>query len=251
MPKPSSKVHCSGASVMRLRVQQGRTQEKLAERSNVNIRTVKRAEKGEYLQLETVASLAAALKVTVPDLTVSDSDDEGRLIDDDDAADGERNAVVLRRVTSGKALLDILCDSFSGKLYCKVEPTAKNVEALTTMVEEMERLIPNPWGTPQESVSMSLAERLRTAVAWTAKLAALETFDVAVFAGIYTARAQVPRYDFDEGHMYTMDRFPFEPVTICRVMLEKKNNDRVVLKVTDKWTEPAPTKPESVDDVPF
>jgi hypothetical protein len=30
MPKPSSKVHCSGASVMRLRVQQGMTQEKLA-----------------------------------------------------------------------------------------------------------------------------------------------------------------------------------------------------------------------------
>jgi transcriptional regulator with XRE-family HTH domain len=251
MSKSSSKVHCSGASVTRLRVRQGMTQEKLAAMSNVNIRTVQRAEKSDFLQLETVASLAAALKATVPELTVSDSTDDRRRIDEDDAADGEPNAVVLRRITSGKALLDILWNSFSGKLYCEVEPTTANVDALTTMVEEIERLIPEPWATPQESVSMSLAERLRTALAWTTKLSSLETFDVAIFAGTYTARAQVPRYDLDEGHMYTLDRFPFESVTICRVMLAKKSEDRVVLKVTDKWTEPAPTKPESNDDIPF
>jgi transcriptional regulator with XRE-family HTH domain len=248
MSKPSSRVHCSGVSVTRLRVQQGMTQEKLAAMSNVNIRTIQRAEKSEFLHLETVASLAAALKVTVPELTVSDST---RRIDNGDTADDERNAVVLRRITSGKALLDILCDSFSGKLYCEVDPTADNVEALTAMVEEIERLIPNPWATPQESISMSLAERLRTAVAWTKKLAALETFDVGIFAGTYTARAQVPHYDLDEGHMYTSARTPFEPVTICRIMLEKKDKDRIVLKVTDKWTEPAPTKPESIDEFPF
>jgi transcriptional regulator with XRE-family HTH domain len=250
MAKPSSKVHCSGTSVTRLRMQQGMTQEKLAAMSNVNIRTVQRAEKSEFLQLETVASLAAALKVTVPELTFSDGTDESRR-DDDDAADGERNAVVLRRITSGKILLDILCDSFSGKLYCEVEPTVENVEALTTMVEEIERLIPNPWATPLESDSMSLAERLRTAVAWTTKLAALESFEVAIFAGTYTAKAQVPRFDLDEGHMYTSSGFPFEPVTICRVMLANKSSDRVVLKVTDKWTEPTPAKPESADDIPF
>lgn len=250
MPKPSSKVHCSGASVMRLRMQQGMTQEKLAAMSNVNIRTVQRAEKSEFLQLETVASLAAALKVTVPELTVSDSTGESRQ-DNDDEADGGRNAVVLRRITSGKALLDILCDSFSGKLYCEVEPTVENVEALTTMVEDIERLIPNPWAAPEDPASMSLAERLRTAVTWTTKLAALENFNVAVFAGTYTAKAQVPRYDIDEGHMVTWSHTPFVPVTICRVMLEARSHDRVVLKVTDKWTEPAPTKSESADDIPF
>ena len=228
------------------------TQEKLAAMSDVNIRTVQRAEKGEYLQLETVASLAAALKVTVSALSVIDSVDLGdRQRDEEDAGDLESNAVVLRRVTTGKALLDIVCGSFSGNLYCEVEPTTENLEALTTMVEEIERLIPDPWQSPLETESMSLAKRLRAAVALTTKLAALEAFDVAVFAGTYTARAQVPRFDMDEGHMYTGDRFPFQPVTICRVMLEKRNYDRVVVKVTDKWNEPAPPKPDSDDDIPF
>lgn len=236
---------------MQLRTQQGMTQEKLAAMSNLNIRTVQRAEKSEPINLETVASLAAALKVTVLDLTASDGANDSNGTDDNGASDGDFNAVVLRRITSGKALLDILCDSFSGKLYCDVEPTVENVETLTTMVEEIERLIPNPWEIPQESISPSLAERLRKAVTWTAKLAALESFDVAIFAGTYTARAQVPRYDVDEGHMYISDRSRFEPVTICRITLAKKNRDSVIQKVTDKWTEPAPTKSEAADDIPF
>jgi hypothetical protein len=119
------------------------------------------------------------------------------------------------------------------------------------MVEEIEGLIPSPWDTPTDAVSMSLAERLRAAVALTAKLAALDAFDVAVFAGTYTALAQVPRYDSDEGHMYIRSGFPFEPVTISRIILEKRNHDRVVLKVTDKWTQPAPTDSDGADDIPF
>jgi transcriptional regulator with XRE-family HTH domain len=70
MPKPTSTVHCSGETVTKLRTQLGMTQDKLAAMSNVDIRTVQRAEKGERIQLETVASLAAALKVTVPELSV-------------------------------------------------------------------------------------------------------------------------------------------------------------------------------------
>jgi transcriptional regulator with XRE-family HTH domain len=246
-----AKIHCYGEIVTRLRTQQGMTQEKLAAMSRVNIRTIQRAERGEYLQLETVASIAAALKVTVPELSVSE-DSVGPAQIEEEGDERESNAVVLRPVTSGKILLEIAYDSFSGKLYCEVEPTQDNVEPLTAMIEEIEGLIPNPWDDP--APGLSLSERLRRSVTLTAKLAALERFEVAVFAGTYTARAQIPRYDTDEGHMYIRDRFPFEPVTICRVTLAPRKNERVVIKVTDKWVEPAPGKADSddeADDIPF
>lgn len=246
-----AKIHCHGETVTRLRTQQGMTQDKLAAMSNVSIRTIQRAERGEHLQLETVASIAAALKVTLAALSVGD-DATGVPQAEDDGDDRESNAVVLRPVASGKALLDILYDSFTGQLGCAVEPTSENVDELTTMVEEIEGLIPDPWADPSVP-RLTLAERLRKAVSLTAQLEALGKFNVAVFAGTYTARAQVPVYDMDEGHMYTRRNFPFEPVTICRVLLETRTKDRAVVKVTDKWKPPnkADASGELDDDIPF
>jgi hypothetical protein len=69
------------------------------------------------------------------------------------------------------------------------------------MVERIERLIPNPWASPFEAEQLTMAQRLREALAITSKLAELEKFDIAVFAGTYTARAQVPHYDPDDGQV--------------------------------------------------
>lgn len=243
-----AKVRCDGAKLIRLRTQLAMTQEKLAAMSNASIRTVQRAERGGQLQIETAASLAAALKITLPELSVADATVASSL----GADEGDSNAVVLRPIDSGKALLEIVYDSFSGKLYCEVEPTAENIDALTSMVDEIEGLIPNPWADPEPGLTLS--QRLRHAVTLTSKLTLLQDIGVAVFAGTYTARAQVPRYDSDEGHMYIKGRFPFEAVTICRVMLAPRQAGRVVIKVNDKWTALAPSAVETneqEDDIPF
>jgi transcriptional regulator with XRE-family HTH domain len=192
-----TKIRCDGDRVRELRVLQGMTQEKLGAMSKVNHRTVQRAERSQSLQLDTLASLAATLGVTVGELTLTDGDPDQT----DQPETSESNAVVLRRITSGKTLIDLVCGSFSGKLYCAAEPTEENIDALTDMVERIERLIPQPWVPPFEAESLSLAQRLREALAITAQLAELEKFGIAVFAGTYTARAQVPHYDPDEGCM--------------------------------------------------
>src|SRR6266446_2767027 len=91
---------CNGTRVRELRVRQSMTQEKLAAMSKVSHRTVQRAERSEPLQLDTLASLAATLGVTVGELTINDSDpDQIRRPET-----SESNAVVLRRITSGKTL---------------------------------------------------------------------------------------------------------------------------------------------------
>lgn len=233
-----------------LRTQQGWTQDKLAMMSNVNIRTIQRAERGEHLQLENVASIAAALRVTVPALTVPDGAADA-VQAGNDGDDRENNAVVLRPVASGKALLDAVYESFTASLDCQVEPTAENIEALTSIVEKIEGLLPNPWLSPHERTDLMLAERLRRSVELSAKLADLDQFGIAVFAGTYTARAQVPYYDMEEGMMLVRRRDSYQPVTICRVTLEMRKKERVVVMVTDKWEPPLPDKPEANDDIPF
>jgi transcriptional regulator with XRE-family HTH domain len=226
------------------------TQEKLAAMSKVNYRTVQRAERGEFLQLDTLASVAAALRATVDELTLPE--DSGEQINRSETS--ESNVVVLRRMTSGIALMELILDSFSGKLYCAAEPTTDNIGTLTDMVERIERLIPNPWESPFEAGSLTLAQRLREALAITSQLAELDKFGIGVFAGTYTARAQVPHYDPDEGCMAIRITQKFEPVTVCRVSIHPVGVDRVTVKVSDEWRDeapPPPSPPPSDDEIPF
>lgn len=218
--------------------------------SNTNVRTIQRAESGASVQMETIASLAAALNLTVADII------EEPMLDEKGNELGEFNAVVLRPVSSGKMLMDMVCDSFSAKLTCKAEPTADNVEALSSFVEQLERMLPNPWRDVTEDVPLSLAERLRVAVSISDQLSRLADFRISVYIGTYTASAQVPRYDMDEGHMYVHIRQRFEPVTACHVLIDGSGLERVVEQVTDKWEAPPPRQPEKplgIDDdiIPF
>src|SRR4029077_11411689 len=145
-----TRIRCNGARVRQLRVQQSMAQEKLAAMCKVNHRTVQRAERSESLQRDTLPSLVATLGVPVGELTLTDGDPNQT----DQPETSESNAVVLRRITSGKTLIDLVCGSFSGKLYCAAEPTQENIDALTDMIERIQKLIPNPWETPMEAESL-------------------------------------------------------------------------------------------------
>ena len=247
-------VICNGEKIRRLRAEAGMTQEKLAIMSNVNSRTVQRAEKNAALQLETLASFAATLKVTVNDLVQDGA--SANTADGPTTEPKERNAVVLRHVVSGKSLLDVICNSFSGKIVCNAEPTTKNINILSALVEKLEKLIPVPWETPFEKGTVTLADRLREAVTLSTELEELETAGISVYVGSYTASAKVPHYDPDEGCMATYVRQKHEPVTVCLVSIDQHGPERVIVKVSDEWQEPAPVSSHSEtsnenDEIPF
>jgi hypothetical protein len=86
-----------------------------------------------------------------------------------------------------------------------------------------------------EKNTVTLADRLRAAVVLTAELAELEKAGVAVYAGTYTASAQVPRYDFEEGQMNVGGAQKHQPVTVCRVFVERLGLERIIVKVNDEW----------------
>jgi transcriptional regulator with XRE-family HTH domain len=237
-------MRCNGVKIRELREKMCITQDKLASLSYLDRRTIQRAEAGSPLSLESLADIAAALKVKVSDITLQADNDDGN---EDIVVDN--NAVVLRRVVSGKHLLDMLKDNFSGSLTCEVEPTTENIDTIAGSIEEIEKLIPDPWEwTPGEK--FSLADHLRSAVKLSEKIKILEEVGVAIFAGSYTASAIVPLYDPYEGLHIRNSQKP-EPVTVSRIVLADPSKARIVLRVNDVWEEPKPTPVEELDDIPF
>ncbi len=227
---------CNGDRVRQLRAELRLTQERLAQLSHVDVRTIQRAEKGMNVSMETIADLASALKTDMNELVLQNSTDEGGFpLELDESRD-----VVLRRVTSGKSLQDMICGSFSGSVSCYAEPTVENIEALAAMIEKLEGLMPDPWEPPSDSGPVPLADRLRSAVNLTTQLKELENVGLGVYAATYSARAKVPRYDpyCEHSHngMYTTHSQEFEKVTVCCVGVEKLGKDKFVVMVQDKWT---------------
>lgn len=71
-----------GSSVKLLRKSQGLTQERLAEKANVPIDTIKRVEKGAVSKIDTACQIASALGVTVDSLLKSRPADTVALLHD-------------------------------------------------------------------------------------------------------------------------------------------------------------------------
>ena len=231
MKNRTSNHQCAGEKIREQRIRMSMTQEKLAAMSNTNARTIQRAESGATVKIETIADIAAALNFTVADIT--------RTVIQDSAGNetDEFNAVVLRPITSGKVLLDMFLDSFQVKLRCDAEPTKQNIDTLSKVVADLERMVPDMWANPGELEKLSLANRLRSSVQLSEQLVSLNKLGIAVYAGAYTASALVPRYDGDEGHMYISGRQKAEPVTVCRVMVAPANLGTIVEEVVDKWAD--------------
>lgn len=225
-----------GERVRQLREAAGMTQEKLSHMSNLDRRTIQRAEQGVRLQIETLSSLAAALQVPVSDIIAGDeaADDVDEL--------RAKSLVVLNRIRSGITLLNIVCDSYWGTITCEADPTPDNVEALTGIVGKLEELMPQPWHSPADRPTLlQLSQRLRTAVQIGEQLKFLEEKDVAFFGGTYTARTQVPWYDGEVGEMVTTTRTPYELVTMSRVVVAPRDRgERITIKANDIYV---PQKP--------
>lgn len=247
-----------GRKIRGLREAAGMTQEKLAIMSNVDRRTVQRAEQGSRLQMESLASLAATLNVPVAQIiTVEDGLGE---IDEVTA----KSLVVLNRIQSGIKLINIVRDSYEGKITCEADPTMENIDDLTAIVGGLERLMPQPWRKPSDEVEFLLSERLRTAVVFGEQLKNLEAQGVAFYAGTYTAQAQVPSMDYETHAMFITNRTPFELVTMCVIIVAPADRgDRITVQANNIYVPPASkaSGPEALqgpqsqlhqgDDIPF
>lgn len=97
---------------------------------------------------------------------------------------------------SDKALLDIVCHSFTASLDCPAEPTSENIDALASTVEVIEQLFPNSWESLlRPEAPPTRAAPLRRSVELSAQFAELNQLGIAVF-DCRTSMRSLARWSF-------------------------------------------------------
>jgi len=203
--------------------------------SNVNKRTIQRAEKSEPIALETAAFIAEALGV--PPLSIRSIQME--LFE---TSKKEANEVILVPVTSGRRIIDTLRNSFETELTFDVEPSQENVKPLAVLASLLELFKTDQWANPYDKYDPNYSEILEKQAEVNMILPILSDQGVTVFLATYTAISQIPSYDRDEGHMYVTDRSPFKEVQNTLIVVSDSTSSHLVQKPKDLYIE---------GDIPF
>lgn len=223
-----------GERLRNIRTSKGISQEKLALMANVNKRTIQRAEKGAPIALETAAFIAEAVGVTAASLRSTQLE----FFEPDKKA---WNDVVLVPVNSGRRIIDALRASFESEVSFDVEPMKENIQPLAELASLLEPFKPTPWETPPEKYDPDQATVLKKQAEVNALIPTLLEMGINIFLGTYPANRKIPKYDYEEGCMYTKKSFPIESATVALVV------------VSDTITSHLMRKPDDVydDDIPF
>lgn len=239
-------MQCDPQKLRSLREQFAITQEKLASLSNVERRTVQRAESGKSISLETLADLAAALRV---------SPDELRLRTDEPLLTSELagNVVTLRPVSTGRAVLDVLEHAAIAWLDCDVEPTPEVMPTLRNTILTIEGIMPgDPWDPEsnmyRRTAGRSLVDKLDIQASITSHLQSLRDAKLALFIGGAMELVRMPQ-NGDEG-LYTTRRQLFESVWAARLLIAPSGPERLVVSTNVKWPVEVYTE-EQPEDVSF
>jgi transcriptional regulator with XRE-family HTH domain len=234
----------NGELVRQRRIDMGWTQDQLAKAAKLNLRTVQRIESGSGANLETVADLAAVLRVPNNQLIAIG----------EDVPEGP-DVISMHRMDGALELVRASDDAETLVIDCLVEPRQEFCEELIAMIETMEALDPHPveWGDMSRPTYPSVSEKIRLTASLTAKIEKLAGHGVYVHCGSYMTMGQRLRWDNDEGHWYTMVKQREEPLKTVVVQISSssapKLNKRVKDRLAPEARGDAPT--ESGDDFLF
>ena len=206
----------------RQRVQLGFSQETLATISNVSVRTVQRAERGEVLRRENMADIAAALKVPPHALLMPEEDQE--------IAGSEGDRLTLRRASSGREIFDLIDASGLCKIECNVDPTPDKLPALREAIAVIEPWIPDPW---EDRPAFSLVQRLETIAALDAAMTRLGELGLGIYVGRRVELAVMPQ-EFDEGWDVRRNQQP-EPVSAGRILIADSAAEKRFVDAQTAW----------------
>lgn len=206
-----------------IRESMGMTQDKLAILSNVSERTVQRAEAGANMRLDTLSDFAAALEVPLSELVLSPDDFE---------SSGD---VSLKRVRSGRTLMDDLTKAGVASFDCEVDPEPSELGALLEMVRVVEGILPQPWELHQRPADVSLSQKISLSASIGELISTLGDCQIHLYVSASWISARYPRYDIDEGHRYTTERQRFERVQTLQLTLCRSADDRIYRAAPSSW----------------
>jgi len=222
------------------------TQDQLARQSNIERRTVQRAEAGEPVSLETLAYLAATLGVPSDRLLMSAEPEAGDDVVFEDPAAG---VIIARKATSARKLLEVIKGASLGSLDYEVEPTAANLPYLRKIVGALEKLMPlDPWDwSGERGLPTSLLGELECIAELGEQLKELDEHGLAVFVAEHIEFAVMPLYDIEFGRRYVADDQSPEMVRIVRIVIGNSASEKVKVTKERDWK----VRLLSDDEIPF
>ena len=211
--------------MIKLREAKGLTQEDVANKSKLDVRTIQRAEAGTAIGSETLAQIAATLGVP-NDHLLADGDEEGE-------PTPNVGLCVLHAVQTPLQITTLLATHQEADLDCTAETTAKGrAEAVIAFVDAIEKHLPTLMPDVNEPVPTG-AEKLRRKVLLeqqlNAALQALKATGLCVFAGTFTDMQLIPHYSFDDGFWVYGSRAQPKPVNTLVIRVSEAGQQRLVV----------------------
>lgn len=222
---------CDTVKLKAARDQHAMTQEVLAARAKVDVRTVQRAESGAPLRQETIADLAAVLGIPLNGLIAPGNSETTATAVKAFFGPG----LVLKRSVTGREVIELLETTALGKLECDADPTEAVMDTLRIAIRLIEGMLPQPWNEEGQAGPLtfpSLVDRLEAIAKVTATLTQLESQGLALFCGSSWERAVMPRWS-EEG-LYTRTGQRAESVRATRLLIAQIA-DRTTVQRKTNW----------------
>ncbi|MBX9643063.1 MAG: helix-turn-helix transcriptional regulator [Novosphingobium sp.] len=211
------------------------TQEGLAHKARVSVRTVQRAESGLPIRPETLADIAAVLGVSPQSLIEHAFAEDGVGPDSDSQIAADGRGQLLKRTESAEYVVTLLERSTMACLQCQCEPSDDNIEALRSTVGAIEGLMRDPWDdqAPPPLRFKSQIDRLDALVLLAGSLQQLKSAGLALYAAASSELVKVPSDD-DLGMRVRADQQP-EHICAARFMIARDSGERVRSCVDVTW----------------
>lgn len=215
-----------------LQTASGFTQDEIAGRAGVSLRTVQRAFGGDHVRPYMAKQVARAIGAELPDLI--------SLVDD--AVHGQTLAqVVAWKCDGGMRLCRALCGARIQSVRVNAEPLPETGGAIVGLIERLRELRPEPRWPHQSAEDAGALRQLSVESLYYIKLAAdlggyirtLTQHGVAVYVGTYIALETDAYQSFEIVGTYR-DEEKREDLPAVVVVIAADAGDRLVVPVTDR-----------------
>jgi len=215
-----------------LQTTSGFTQEEIAGRACVGLRTVQRAFAGDRVRPFMAKRVARALGVELPDL-ISQADDtsQGQTL----------HQVVAWKCGGGMRLCRAVCSARIQSVRVNAEPLPETGDAIVGLIEQMRELKPEPRWPDQSAedagalrqISLKSLYYIRLAATLGGHIRTLMQHDVSVYVGSYFATGTDVYQSFEIIGAYR-DYERREDLPAVAVVIATDAGDRLVVPVTDR-----------------
>jgi hypothetical protein len=159
--------------------------------------------------------------------------------------------LALKRVTTGRHVVELLEGARMAKLECEADPSPENFDVLRNAIKVIEGMLPNPWSELGARLTFpSLVDRVERISGTNTALQDLERCGLALFSGHSWGKAAMPFY-YPGAGMVAGDENDPKMVKAARLLIAAYESERVSVREWTSWPVDLADLSNDDDDMPF